>query len=85
MVVNFTLNCFLFSKEPIDMQLLNEQLALATGTGSLYERLQTIFADRLAERSLITYESARIGFEANLDDNRIVPIIIDMNHFAKKP
>lgn len=80
-----TLNCFLFSKEPIDMKLLNEQLALATGTGSLYERLQTIFADRLAERSLITYESARIGFEANLDDNRIVPIIIDMNHFAKKP
>lgn len=78
-----TLNCFLFSKEPIDMPSLQEQLVKTTG--NLYDRLQTIFTGRIAERSQIIYESSRIGFEANLEDSRIVPVIIDMNHFAKKP
>ncbi|OWY21759.1 hypothetical protein C7N43_06490 [Sphingobacteriales bacterium UPWRP_1] len=78
-----TVNCFLFTKEPIDLQQISAQLPQLTG--NLYDRLQYILGPRLTSPGEVTYDAAKIGFEANLDNDRIVPLIVDMNHFVKKP
>lgn len=74
-----TINCFLFSKQEIAIdELLNR---IENGTGEFRKRLYDAIPDnRRANRQLIKYATTGIGFEANIADYAIVPVVIDMNH-----
>lgn len=74
-----TINCFLFSRQAIDIEKILQ--TIENTNGSFAERLQkAIPNNRYANPQLITYSPAGIGFDANVADYTIVPLIVDMNH-----
>jgi hypothetical protein len=74
-----TINCFLFSRQPIDIKKLLH--TIETSSGTFAQRLQKAIPDkRRANNKLINYANYGIGFDANVADYAIVPVVIDMNH-----
>lgn len=73
-----TVNCFLFSKKDIDIAAVLKQIE--TTEGSVADRVHKALGSRLADERLIQYQPFGIGFDANVADDAIVPIIVDINH-----
>ncbi len=74
-----TVNCFLFSRQPIDIKTVCQKIE--TGYGNFQERLTRAIPDnRRANPNVGTYSPDSIGVEANRADHASVPIVVDLNH-----
>lgn len=76
-----TYNCFLFAQQPLNINQIVQQIQ--TSSGSLYDRLHSVLASKLASPKDVIYDSGEIGFSASIDKSMVVPIIVDMNHVSK--
>ncbi len=75
-----TVNCFLFSRNELDIaRLLADIEQLPTGT--LHERLALCLKDKMGKPEDIKFAASGIGFEANVADFVVIPLMIDMNHY----
>jgi len=71
--------CMLFSRQALDIDKLEEDLAYARG--SFIERLYAVFGNRLVPQSEVTYSgNVNMKFEAKLDEHEILPVIVQMHH-----
>ena len=73
-----TINCFLFSKTPIDIDPLLKKIQHSKG--SLSERLDAALGKRKSNIDEIIFNPHRVSFEGNIANNEIIPIIVDVNH-----
>lgn len=70
--------CFLFAEQPLSIAEVIERLQVESG--GVQERLERILGEQLILPNNVTYLPHRIGFQANKTKNKIVPVIVDMNH-----
>ncbi len=73
-----TINCFLFSKRELDITAILKNLAKLDG--NLQSRLKAVLGQKMAPNNKVTYDDYRIGFEAQVKADKVVPLIVDMNH-----
>lgn len=74
-----TLNVLLFAKESIDMKSIMKRLKTSKAKTAT-EKVQAALGGQMADANLINYTKTGIGFSAKIPEDKIVPIIIDMNH-----
>ncbi|MGB1205991.1 MAG: C1 family peptidase [Chitinophagales bacterium] len=73
-----TINCFLFSKKPIEIDALLKKIQ--NSKGSLQERIDAALGKQKSNIDNIKFNPHRVSFEGNIANNEIVPIIVDVNH-----
>ena len=73
-----TINCFLFSKMPIDIDPLLKKIQYSKG--NLQERINEALGKRMTNIENIKFNTHRVSFEGNIANNEIIPIIVDVNH-----
>lgn len=74
-----TVNCFLFSRSELNIDLLLKKIEQTSGT--FQERLAICLKEKIAQPDDIDFSPLGIGFEANVADFVVVPIVVDMNHY----
>ena len=73
-----TINCFLFSKTPIEIDPLLKKIQHSTG--NLAERIDAALGKHKTNIDNIKFNPHRVSFEGNIGNNEIIPIIVDVNH-----
>jgi len=68
----------LYSLREID--LVNMESQIQTGTGSLSERLQAALGDKLVTSDQVFYEPDRMAFKAKGRTNGVVSLLVSFNH-----
>lgn len=78
-----TINCFLLSKEALDIHQLLATIEQYPGT--LMDRLQGILSNRLLvpTEEQVNWGESGINFKGNVPEHAIIPIVVDMNHIPE--
>jgi len=70
--------CFLYSKTPLDIDAILDQLK--EKNGDIYERLQNILDDKLVLKRNIQFAKNELDFSAKSENKECLAVIIEMKH-----